>query len=686
MKHLYLFMLAMACMSCIAAVAAAQVPPTLSYQGVLTDASGMAVPDGQYSITFRIYDVASGSSHLWAEFKSVEVHKGIFNVILGEVTPFALAFDKQYWLGISVAGQPELLPRTQLTSSPYSLNAREVNGEMNLFPSTGYVGIGIKAPATPLHIETDNINGLRIDGLAVGAWASVVLNAQGANSAPSFEYYRQNTFKARTYVDYQDDWKLVLGGDLLISAMHGSRRVGIGVSNPAEQLDVNGAIKLAYTGQMNAGTIRWTGSDFEGYDGASWKSFTAGGGGLPAGVAGQTLRHDGGSWIADNNIYNDGTNVGIGTTSPQFKLHVNGLARFELPTGQISVSTPGGWPGIIAYSQNGNRRDIVFDDDSMWLSASPSPSAPSADNGIVLRSSGNIGIGTYDPAEKLHVVGFTRFDVGSGQIYVHHLSDSPNIAGFAPNGHRRDILFDDQGLHLFASPWDAPGGISRGISIDEEGNVAIGSGSHPPQYGLNVNRAPTGGSIAVGGHIGGVTTAMAVDVAVVGRYESASDMGVGVYGEASTSSSGAAGVYGAATGSGGFGVYSDGDFATIHGTKSAIVETADYGARKLYCLESAGNYFEDFGQGQLVTGEVTVAIDPVFAQTVNLSSTYHVFLTPMGDCGLYVAAKTPNSFTVRALDGKQVNIAFDYRIVAKRAGYEGKRLEPVEIPAVMTRR
>jgi hypothetical protein len=52
----------------------------------------------------------------------------------------------------------------------------------------------------------------------------------------------------------------------------------------------------------------------------SWPS--GGGGGLPSGSAGQTLRHDGTNWVANSLLYNDGTKVGIGTTSPTASLHV----------------------------------------------------------------------------------------------------------------------------------------------------------------------------------------------------------------------------------------------------------------------------------------------------------------------------------------------------------------------------
>lgn len=47
--------------------------------------------------------------------------------------------------------------------------------------------------------------------------------------------------------------------------------VGIGTNSPVEQLDVNGAVKIGNTANSNAGTIRWDGTNFLGYDGATWK-------------------------------------------------------------------------------------------------------------------------------------------------------------------------------------------------------------------------------------------------------------------------------------------------------------------------------------------------------------------------------------------------------------------------------
>jgi hypothetical protein len=128
-----------------------------------------------------------------------------------------------------------------------------------------------------------------------------------------------------------------------------------------------------------------------------------------------------------------------------------------------------------------------------------------------------------------------------------------------------------------------------------------------------------------------------------------------------------------------FSVNEDGDMWAI-GSKAALAQTASYGQRKLYAVESPEVWFEDFGTGQLVRGQAMVEIEPIFAQTVSLDA-YHVFLTPLGDCPLYVAEKTAGSFTVQAMGGQKCDVAFDYRIVAKRLGYEHLRLEAVTLDA-----
>lgn len=112
------------------------------------------------------------------------------------------------------------------------------------------------------------------------------------------------------------------------------------------------------------------------------------------------------------------------------------------------------------------------------------------------------------------------------------------------------------------------------------------------------------------------------------------------------------------------------------GSKSAVVPV-DGGSRKvaLYAIESPENWFEDAGSSQLNNGQGVVNLESIFQQTVNTGINYQVFLTPNGDCkGLYVSQKTPTSFVVRELGGGTASLTFDYRIMAKRKGYENIRL------------
>ncbi|MFZ0758791.1 MAG: hypothetical protein WAM69_02475 [Candidatus Sulfotelmatobacter sp.] len=123
-----------------------------------------------------------------------------------------------------------------------------------------------------------------------------------------------------------------------------------------------------------------------------------------------------------------------------------------------------------------------------------------------------------------------------------------------------------------------------------------------------------------------------------------------------------------------------GDTACTGTLKSVVATTSSAGAQRVetYAVQSAENWFEDAGTAQLVNGAARVNLESVFGQTVNTGVEYHVFLTPDGDCkGLYVSAKTASGFEVRELSGGSSSVTFEYRIMAKRLGYEKVRLANV---------
>jgi len=131
----------------------AQIPKKLSYQGILTDDSGNPLT-GNQTLTLKLYDVGSGGTALWEETQNVVVDFGVFNVILGEVTPINLPFNEQYWLGITVSPNPtELSPRVQLTSAAYSMNSLTVSDtSLSPWQTSGDVTIS-SSPVIPLQVE-----------------------------------------------------------------------------------------------------------------------------------------------------------------------------------------------------------------------------------------------------------------------------------------------------------------------------------------------------------------------------------------------------------------------------------------------------------------------------------------------------------------------------------------------------
>jgi hypothetical protein len=103
-------------------IALAETPvKQVALQGRLSDPSGKPL-DGSFSVKFEIFaspTYGATGTGLWSEAQKVTVTKGLFGVNLGSVTPLNLAFDKPYWVEVSI-GAEKLSPRYPLTSAPYS--------------------------------------------------------------------------------------------------------------------------------------------------------------------------------------------------------------------------------------------------------------------------------------------------------------------------------------------------------------------------------------------------------------------------------------------------------------------------------------------------------------------------------------------------------------------------------------
>lgn len=91
-------------------------------QGRLTNASGTPL-NGDYSITFRLYETATGGSALCSATNTVHVENGLFNSEIGGCTTSDVN-GRALYLGVQVAGDSEMNPRQQIFPVPYAWSLR----------------------------------------------------------------------------------------------------------------------------------------------------------------------------------------------------------------------------------------------------------------------------------------------------------------------------------------------------------------------------------------------------------------------------------------------------------------------------------------------------------------------------------------------------------------------------------
>lgn len=115
----------------------------------------------------------------------------------------------------------------------------------------------------------------------------------------------------------------------------------------------------------------------------------------------------------------------------------------------------------------------------------------------------------------------------------------------------------------------------------------------------------------------------------------------------------------------------NGDFS-VSGEKNRIINTKNYGVRKLNAYETASPYFGDIGEGIIGSdGKCYIYIDDIFSETVNLIASYQVFIQSYSDKQCYVSERLHSYFVVNGTPG--TTFAWEIKAIQKDAN--AKRLD-----------
>ena len=261
------------------------------------------------------------------------------------------------------------------------------------------VGIGTTSPSSKLQVNGDLTVG---DDATVGSFINVIAAGSNQDAGIRFGSESNTDSKAAIYTNTSNSdlhFDVTESTRMLIDS--GSGNVGIGTTSPSQKLDVVGNAQI--TSDIHLG--RYILHDG---DGNTWLGFPS--------ADTISFRTNG----SDRIYINSSGNVGIGTTSPDSKLHVkegditiegyntSRYLRFIEPDGSFQG-------GYVNYDGASNILKIGVHH------ANDTNTANDTDAISIPRSSGNVGIGTTNPASQL---GSTKvLDIsssGNGEIILDH--------------------------------------------------------------------------------------------------------------------------------------------------------------------------------------------------------------------------------------------------------------------------
>jgi hypothetical protein len=670
----------------IAASASTAVPSLIPYSGTAIAADGKLF-SGETGVTFQIFKQESGGEALWTESQMVSIDRtGHYQVQLGASNPNGLPADlfstgEARWFEIQIAGEAPQ-PRILLASVPYALKASDAE-TLGGLPASAFVLAGSKAAA--------NLAAAAAPNVLPDVTSSTVTTPGGtAGYIPVFT-----------------------GATTIADSILFQNASGLGIGDvPDATLDVNGrsvfrgALQMSRTG--NATVSAGTDSNPLSFLAQSYDSTTKTSANPSFSLQSEAIGNDTASPGATLNLLYTSSLSPIAETGLYF--NPNGTIHFATGqtfpgtgTGNGTITgvtagtdlTGGGTSGNVTLNLNTASTDARY----AQLAAANIFTGNQTFNGNVTFPDFTYLTGGFQARTASLIettsTGLTVDTTQSGSIYA--LLDVPTadsqygwaIEGVAENAYSGIYGYGDDkseagviasgniGVYAFSdeSGYVDEGGKYQAKTLTAAVYAQAGVISSQGNVEANVPAAvfADGGAETSAYPFSQIAVSGTTDDNYAAQFVNNSDSDDTLF--IRNSSTGP--LFEAFSTSGHCQIDQQADL-TCTGTISGSNLTATAHTIKTYGVQSAENWYEDAGSGQLQNGVAHIDLDAAFGETVNTAVDYHVFLTPNGDSNsLYVSNKTASGFEVHESGHGTSSIAFDYRIMAKRKGYEQVRLEDI---------